>query len=157
MSYLFSLAFLYLCLQKSLIANEFSFTPKDLKTLPIITQQWCNPPFTIQEDQDDKDRLRVSATLQGSENEVPIGHKTYHLLNITITLKKGNYKNSPFARHNKQSTTLSFLESNKVRKLIPCGLLEFPALAHQDEILSFFQFFEEFQESYTINFIEQTA
>ena len=170
MRLLFSVIFLLVHLEKSHSStpSEFDLTVEKLKSiLPSLDNSWNSPPLTVKKHPEDETQLKVSS-FYFSEKEISLNSKSYKYAYLEATFKKSNYSESFFSRcpYSKSSTFLSFLEGHSVTKLNPDSSQDFRILSElssslspeeasecSHETLSYFQYFPENEESYTVTFI----
>ncbi|MBY0463020.1 MAG: hypothetical protein K2Q34_07545, partial [Alphaproteobacteria bacterium] len=132
-------------------------------TLPVLQQSWELSSLTPQKNAEDEAYSRVSS-FYSSKKGVSLNSNSYKYVYIEVTFKKDAYSDSIFKRrsYSKNSTFLSFLEGHSVTKLLPDSSVDFSVLSKLSslspevvpcETLSFFEYFPESEESYTISFI----
>lgn len=123
--------------------------------LPLTQKPWA--PSGIKENPEDS-RKSEASYLYSISTGIPLHGEHYQYVYLKATFKKGAY--------NKSTSFLSFLKRNRVTHLKPDFLADFEALTQlfeakrevfPCEALSFYEFFPEKKESYTVTFIRQKA
>ncbi|MBY0281436.1 MAG: hypothetical protein K2W94_04680 [Alphaproteobacteria bacterium] len=135
--------------------------------LPPLQHSWDSSSLTKKKQPDDEDHLSVSC-LYSTKKGIPLNSTAYKYVYVEVTFKEDVYSDSIFKRrrYSKSTTFQSFLDGHSVAKLTPDCSQDFRLLSMLSsklsaeemsglsrEILPFFQYFAEKEESYTIAFI----
>lgn len=144
--------------QSANLVNPEELSVQTLKSIfPNIKDSWGTGPFIIEKDPDEDPkgytRLKISCLYEVSDG-ITIGTESYQYIYLESLFKKGAY--------NKKASFLSFFERHSITSLKSDSMPNFIALtklfaakptAFPCETLSFFDYFSENKESYTISFI----